>query len=229
MGSTEISTTPASAERRRRFRAAGMVVGILACTTVVLQSSHATFTSTSSTGMNTIAAGTASITDNDGGSALFTAPALGPGDSATVCMGVRYTGSLAPTAIKFYADTANATESNDGGATYVAWANDATSEMDDNVTMRVQVNNTDLAANPTNDCAPTGVGTFTDVAGGSGTNLRALLNTNKDYASALPSQWGTITQNQWRVWKFTYTFASAAPTTAQGDSVKFAFMWEAQR
>ena len=59
--------------------------------------------------------------------------------------------------------------------------------------------------------------------------MQALINTDNSYANGLDSQWGTITANKWRVWKFTYTFSSAAPNTAQGDGLTVTFNWEAQR
>jgi hypothetical protein len=203
-------------------------VGLLAASAVIWQSSHATFSSTTSNDGNTLGAGTVVITDNDAASILFSAPQLAPGASGTACVGVQYSGSLTPTAIRLY--TSGATESNAGGA-YGAWANDTTSEADDNLNLHIQVNNTDLVADPGfNNCAPAGVGSFTDVsAAAPGTNLRTLINTNTDYATGLPSQWGTITTNRWRVFRLTYTLSASAPNSAQGDGVKFNVVWEAQR
>jgi hypothetical protein len=121
-------------------------------------------------------------------------------------------------------------ESNAGGA-FVAWANDTTAEADDNLSLQIQVNDTDLNADPGyNTCNPAGVGSFVDVAGAApGTNLRTLIDTNTNYATGLASQWGTITANKWRVFKFTYILSASAPNSAQGDDVKFNIVWEAQR
>lgn len=227
MGGPATERVDASPDRRRRARAVGMMMGLIACGGVVWQSSHAVFTGNTSNGTNTLGAGTVTITDNDSGSAMFNLPTIAPGDTGTVCMGVQYTGSLTPTAIRLY--TSGAQEANNGGA-YGAWANDATSEMDDNVTMQIEVSGNDLNADPANACAPVGVGSFTNVAAvAPGTVLQTLLNTHTTYANGLPSQWGTIVANKWRVFKFTYTLPSSAPTSAQGDGVKFNIVWEAQR
>ena len=228
MGEHTLAGRRGAPERNRRWRRVGVVAGLLASSVIVWQSTSATFNSVTSNDTNTFGAGSVIITDNDGGSAaMFTAATMAPGDTATVCMGVKYSGSLTPTAIKVY--TTGAQEANNGGA-YGAWANDATSEMDDNLSMQIQVSSADLAADPGSNCAPAGVGSFTDVAAAApGTNMQTMINTNKDYATGFNSQWGTVVANQWRVFKFKYTFASAAPTTAQGDGLKVNFVWEAQR
>lgn len=212
-------------QRRRRGRGAGLVIGLLACSAVVWQSSHAAFSSTTDNNGNVLGAGTVTITDNDGGvTKLFNLPNLAPGATGSVCMGVSYTGSLTPTAIKTYLPIASASESN-AGAAYAAWANTAASEMDDNTTLQIEVNSADLAADPGTSCAPVGVGTFSDVV--AATTLKTLINTNNTYASGLTAP--TIAQNQWRVFRFTYNFSSAAPNTAQGDGIQFGVTWEAQR
>jgi hypothetical protein len=213
-------------DRTRRRRRIAVMAGLTACSAVVWQSSHATFTGTTTNSANTLGAGTVVITDNDAGVAMFNASNLTPGASAAVCMGVSYTGSLTPSAIKLY--FTGATESNNGGA-YVAWANDTTSEMDDNTTLQIQVNSADLASDPGSSCAPAGYVGFTDVAAAApGTSLKTLINTDVSFAAGLPSQWGTIVATKWRVFKFTYTFSASAPNSSQGDGTKFNVVWEAQ-
>ncbi|WP_433304688.1 hypothetical protein ACQP2F_15875 [Actinoplanes sp. CA-030573] len=221
-------SVPSESQRRNRnIRVAGLILGFSGAAAMVFQSSHSAFSATTSNDTNVFGAGSVAISDNDGAQAMFTATNLAPGDSATVCMGVRYTGTLNPTAIKLY--TGGALESNNGGA-YVAWANDATSEMDDNLSMRIEINDTDLAADPGSSCAPAGVGSFTDVAASApGTNMRTMINSNSNFANGLASQWGTVTASKWRVWRFTYTFSSLAPNSAQLDGLKVNFVWEAQR
>lgn len=62
----------------------------------VVRTSQAAFTGqTSSTG-NTFSAGTVSLDNDRGSSAMFNATDLGPGDSVTDCILVTYTGSLTP-------------------------------------------------------------------------------------------------------------------------------------
>lgn len=216
--------SPAGPRRHGRFLGVGaVVVGILASSTLMWQSSRAAFNATTSNSTNTFGAGTVTITNNTG-SAMFTATSLRPGSTATVCMGVEYTGSLTPSAIKLY--TSGAQESNNGGA-YVAWANDNTSEMDSNLSMEILIGGTDLAADPGSSCAAE-TGSFTDVAGAApGTTMQTMIANNTSFSNGLASQWGTITTNKWRVWKFIYTMSASASNTAQADGLKVNFVWEA--
>ena len=102
-------------------------------------------------------------------------------------------------------------------------------KLDDNLTVRIQISDTDLATNPGTDCAPTGVGSFTDVAGASGTNMKTLINTSDTYGTGLPVPWGSVTAGTWRVARFAYTLAATTPVSAHNDSLKVTFTWEAQR
>ena len=209
--------------RTRAWAVGAVVIGIVASSMIMWQTSRAAFTATTSNDGNTFSAGSVTITNNTG-SAMFSASALRPGSTATVCMGVEYTGSLTPSAIKLY--TAGAQESNNGGA-YGAWANDNTSEMDSNLSMEILVGSTDLAADPGSSCAAE-TGSFTDVAGAApGTSMQTMIATNTSFSNGLASQWGTITANKWRVWKFIYTMSASATNGAQNDGLKVNFVWEA--
>ncbi|MBU2666328.1 hypothetical protein KOI35_22760 [Actinoplanes bogorensis] len=223
-----IITKAVKSNRARRGVAA--VVGLIACSGVVWQSSHATFTATTSNDGNTLGAGTVAIADNDGGStAMFTPSAMAPGATGTVCMAVTYTGSLTPTAIKMYFPITgtNKAQESAAGAAYVDWADSAASEMDDYTTLQIEVNSADLATDPGyGNCAPSGVGTFSNVT--AATSLRTLIKNNQNYAGTTLSA-PTIGQNQWRVFRFTYALPSTAPDSVQGDGVKFGVTWEAQR
>jgi len=194
-----VSGSPAGPRWHGRFLGVGaVVVGILASSTLMWQSSRAAFNATTSNSTNTFGAGTVTITNN--------------------------TGSLTPSAIKLY--TSGAQESNNGGV-YAAWANDNTSEMDGNLAMEILVGGTDLAADPGSNCAAE-VGSFTDVAGAApGTTMQTMIATNTSFSNGLASQWGTITANKWRVWKFIYTMSASASNTAQADGLKVNFVWEA--
>ncbi len=215
---------------RFRGRGVAVAVGLLACSGVVWSSSHATFTGSTSNDANTLAAGTVSIADNDGGStAMFTPAAMAPGATATVCIGVSYTGSLTPTAIKMYfpvTGTNRATESL-AGAAYINWADSDAAEMDDYTTLHIEVNSADLSMDPGfNNCAPASVGTFSDVV--AATSIRSLISGNNTYAGTTLNA-PAIAKDQWRVFKFTYLLPSSAPDSVQADGVKFGVTWEAQR
>ena len=225
MSGTSRDVSGSTGRHDRRRRSVAVVVGVLAASTVVWQSSHAAFSSTTTNSGNILGAGTVTITNNNIASAMFSASNLAPGATASACIGVQYNGSLTPTAIKIYASGAQ--ESNAGGG-YGAWANNAVSEMDDNTSLQIEIDNTDKNADPGNSCVA--AGSFVNVtAAAPGTNLRTLISTNTDFTSGLASNWGTITATKWRTFRFTYTFSSSAPNSAQGDGVTFDVVWEAQR
>lgn len=89
-------TTHRSADPRRRERAKGIVT--LACALVIgLVAGGATwsaFNAQTHNQSNQFEAGTVTITDNDAGSALFSLAAMRPGNPASRCLQVTYTGSL---------------------------------------------------------------------------------------------------------------------------------------
>jgi hypothetical protein len=76
-------------------------VALLASSAVVYQASNAAFTASTSNGANNWASGTVALTDDDTGSVLVNLTNLKPGDTATKCLNVNYTGSLAA-AVKLY-------------------------------------------------------------------------------------------------------------------------------
>lgn len=211
-----------SDNKRRRRGGIAVLVGLVACSTVVWQSSHAAFSDTTANGVNTIGAGTVSIVGNTASAMFNTASApLAPGASATLCMGVRYRGSLASPAIRMY--FTGAEEYDMGGGTWVPLTDTNTAAMVDDLTdLRIRVSTTDAASDPGTSCA----GTFTDVT--PATSIRTLATTNTSFASSLASNWGTVTTDQWRTFQFTYAFSSAATNAAQGDAVRFTVVWEAQ-
>jgi hypothetical protein len=216
---------------RRHRRAIALLIGLIACLAVVWQSSRGAFTGTTRNDSNTLGAGTVSITDSDVGTTMITQTNLAPGGPPqTACIGVQYTGSLTPSAIKVYAGSAE--ERNTAAGGWVAWTNTATSELDDYLNLQIEVNDTDMNAAPTSltDCTPTGYNAYnaTPVLTGATGSLKSFINSGSSFASGLPSQWGTITANKWRVFKFTYSLAATAPDSAQGDGVRFNVVWEAQ-
>ena len=197
------------------------------------QSSSSAFTASTSNTGNTFQAGSVSITDSDNGTTMFSLTNVAPGDTGSTCMAVSYTGSLTPTAIRMY--FANAQESNGAvnSNTYAAWVNgSATSEMDAYLSLQIEVSSTDLVADPggnfgSNYCAAVTNASFANVV--PSTLTQTLLNTYSSYASNLSAGWGTVTQNRWRIFRFSWSFSSAATNSAQGDGLKFDVVWEAQR
>ncbi|MDX1689958.1 MAG: TasA family protein, partial [Acidimicrobiia bacterium] len=77
--------------------AAFLVVGF-----TVVGATRAAFSGTTDNTSNTFAAGTVVITDDDSGSAMFTASGMKPSDSVTECIAVSYDGSIVPADVKLY-------------------------------------------------------------------------------------------------------------------------------
>jgi hypothetical protein len=81
----------------RTVLAAAVPVGVVVSATVVWQSTSAAFTASTDNAGNSWQSGTVVLTDSDNGSALFTSGSDGPlkpGDSASRCIQVDYTGDL---------------------------------------------------------------------------------------------------------------------------------------
>lgn len=90
------------------------VVGALAVAALfTVQASRAAFSSTTSNGSNTFAAGTVVLADDDAGSVMFSLSGMTPGTTATKCVNVTYTGSVTAD-IKLYGTVAGT-----GLATYL--------------------------------------------------------------------------------------------------------------
>ncbi|WP_250032938.1 hypothetical protein [Paractinoplanes maris] len=209
-----------------------MATGLVACSALVWQSSHASFSSTTSNDANELAAGTVVIGDNDGGSqAMFAASSMTPGAAGTPgCIGVTYTGSLTPTAIKMYFPTTglapHAMESA-AGAPYVDWVDSDASEMDKYTTMHIEYSNELILPPAFNDCAPAGFTTWTEMAPATST-IQSLIKNNNTYAGALLTM-PAMTKDKWRVFRFSYDLPLSAPNSVQGDGVQFAVTWEARQ
>lgn len=91
-----------AAIRRRIAVPAAVTSGLLASGLLVWHTSYAAFTASTSNSGNTFSSGSVQLSDNDSGSALFTATALKPGSSDVKCIDVTYTGTL-PSTVKLSA------------------------------------------------------------------------------------------------------------------------------
>ncbi len=95
---------PSRSARRTRHKAKrrpGIVVlvplALLASSAVVYQASNAAFSVQTTNGTNNWASGSVTISDDDSGNVIVNLNNLKPGDTATKCINVTYTGSLAAT------------------------------------------------------------------------------------------------------------------------------------
>src|ERR1700760_1064735 len=79
-----------------------LVLGIVAC--IAGAGVFSAFSSQTENSGNVITAGTVTLEDNDGGTALYAITNAKPGESKTSCIKVTYKGSL-PATVKFYSPT----------------------------------------------------------------------------------------------------------------------------
>lgn len=91
----------------RRLRKLSTTVLVLGLIAGAVATTFSAFSSTTSNPGNSFAAGTVAIGDNDAGSAMFDLSGLKPGDSASRCVLVTYTGSLDAT-VRLYGTVSGA-------------------------------------------------------------------------------------------------------------------------
>lgn len=75
-------------------RLGAAIIAALAAFLMAFQATNAAFSAQTDSAGNSFAAGTVALTDNDGGSALFTVTDMVPGDTETRCIEVTYSGSV---------------------------------------------------------------------------------------------------------------------------------------
>ena len=179
-------------------------VALLVSAGLVSTASHAAFSAQASNPTSNWEAGTVSLTDDDGATALFTASGLKPGASGSKCIAVTSSGSL-PSTVKLYGTGAASTN---GLASYL--------------TLTV----TQGAGGSFGTC--TG---FTPLATGSSVysgTLDAFGSSATSFATGLGSWAPTGTGSETRVFKVDYSFSSAAPNSTQAGTASIGLTWEAQ-
>jgi len=75
-------------------RLAAVILPGLVVAMMLLGSSRAAFSDTTTNGSNSWSAGTVDVTDDDGASVMFNVSGMKPGDTSTKCIAVNYVGSL---------------------------------------------------------------------------------------------------------------------------------------
>ncbi len=203
------TSAPNELERPRRRTGVGLVavLGVLVASTMVWKASTAAFTASTSNGVNTFSTGTVALTDSDSSIAMFTAPPfIAPGDSGSACIRVTYNGSLASD-VHVY-----------------------TSGLSDLAGLGAQITMTieEGATSPANATGTFSCTNFTPsgAAIGSGT-LAALGGTNTTFLTGFGT-WAPTGSAQTKDYRFSWTFASAAPDSVQNASVSIGFVWEAR-
>ena len=83
-------------------RLGAIVSAMLVLTVLIVTTSRAAFTDTTDNVGNSFASGSVIITDDDGGSAMFAATAMTPGEPVIECITLTYSGSLVPADVRMY-------------------------------------------------------------------------------------------------------------------------------
>jgi len=164
----------------------------------------AAFSALTSNPTNNWTTGVVSLSDDDLGGALFTAPNLLPGDSGVRCIVVTYGGSV-PGAVKLYAA---------GYTTTLALG----SSLD--LTIEEGSGSTFAGSGPSSCTGFTASGTlYTGTVAG-------FAAASTGYGTGVGSFAPTGT-GQTRVFRFSYTLSLLAPTSTQSGTAGVGFTWEA--
>jgi hypothetical protein len=190
---------PERGRRRTVAAVVGVVLGLVVSGLLVWRGTSAVFSSTTADGPNSFTLGSVTLSDDDTGSALFSAAGLVPGSTGSNCIAVSYTGTVA-TSVKLYA---GASSDASGVAQYV----DLTIEQG--------------TGGGYGSCG--GFGSPTTIYSGT---LAGFTGTATDYPSGVGS-WspsGSATT----VYRISYTLDAATPSGKQGTSTSATFQWESR-
>jgi hypothetical protein len=203
------SVTPHTNRSNAHLARLGVVVAALMLTGgMIVNQSRAAFSTTTENPDNAFNAGTIALTDDDADTAMFNVGAMVPGDTATGCLTVSYTGSADPGAVKIYS---NAYTESDGAA-------DGAS-LDAALTFAIDV---------VDNCTAQAVVTPVHA----GITLSAFAAAHSDYSNGLSAQWDPAATES-RSYRFVATFtpsgSTATDNTRIGDTVSnLIFTWETQ-
>ncbi len=199
-----------------------LAVGLLGSGAMMLGASYSAFSATAVDGTNNWSVGTVAISDDDGGSAMFTtgvpgtgqvsAAGLKPGQAVVDCIKVTYSGSLA-SSVKIY-------------ATGVTDTNGVSTGMTAYVHVKIEEGTgSSFAASPAcNGFSATSTLWDSSTHGGVASDLLNVFPTA--YATGATSTgW---TNGTAKVYRFTMTLDSTTPDTSQGASAAATFNWQAQ-
>ena len=180
-------------------RIGAAVIAVMAAFLLAFQATNSAFSSQTDNTGNAFGAGTVTLTDNDSGTAMFSATNMAPGDTVVGCIEVTYSGSLDPEVRLFGAATAGT-----GLEAYL----DLTVERGDG------------------DCTTFGASTAVWTNGVDG-DMGVFFGSATDYASGVDSWQPTGgAPNDTVPYRFTVTLQDNA--SAQGLTATASFTWEAQ-
>jgi len=183
----------------------GVPVALVASGAVVSTASYSAFSSTTENPTSNWATGSVALTDDDGGTALFSATNLKPGSTDAKCITVTSTGTL-PSTVKLYGT----------GAT-------STKDLAANTTLTVEQGTGGSFGSCTGFTPATTGGTLYNAS------LAGFATTHSNYANATGG-WVTAggTTAETRTYRISYTVSPTLANTSQGASASLGFTWEAQ-
>jgi hypothetical protein len=194
------------ARARRTVTVVSIVAGLAVSCGLVWSATSAAFTGYSTNPGNTFATGTISLGDDDSNGALFSVSGLAPGDTASRCLRVTYTGNTRSD-VRFYTTAATSSGSLGGYLNLV-----------------VSEGGAGTYANTTCSDWTTGTqvysGTFSGFAAAKTDFTSGVYNSS--------DRWSPVASGQYRVYKFDYTLQLTAPNSTQNTSAGIGFTWEAQ-
>jgi len=189
---------PRRATPRRVAAVASVLAGVAGVATLVGHSTESAFSSKTNNPSNSWASGSVVISDDDTGSAMFSAAGLYPGATGTRCITVSYTGTLA-SSVKVY-------------ATAVTDPATVAQYLDLTIT----------------EGTGGGYGTCVGFAAASTiyTGTLATFDLKTTFASGVGS-WSPGSAST-RTYRLAYTLNAATPANKQGTTTAVTFQWESQ-
>lgn len=91
--------------RIQLIRATSIATALLAVTMLTVSRSEAAFSDTADNSANSFGTGTVVLTDDDTGTAMFTATNMSPGSPVVECIAVTYSGDQLPAPVRLYGST----------------------------------------------------------------------------------------------------------------------------
>ncbi|NNE74139.1 MAG: hypothetical protein HKN26_10780 [Acidimicrobiales bacterium] len=205
MAGQGVSTgTPGGGTAKMVVLALAAMASLVGVSAVVVTSSIAAFTDSTSTSGNSFTAGTVDLIDDDLDAVMFSVPDLVPGQAVSDCILVTYQGTVAdPAAVKLY--SGGYTDSGDLG-TYL--------------NLTIEEGNGGSFGN----CA----GFVPDSIIEMGGTLADFDTTHTDYATGA-GLWDPAATPDTKTYRVTVSLDAAAPDSEQGESVTaLTFAWEVQ-
>ncbi|NII40741.1 hypothetical protein E9228_001377 [Curtobacterium flaccumfaciens] len=180
----------------------GIPVALVASGVVVSTASYSAFSAETVNPTSNWTAGSVALTDDDNGSALFTATGLKPGSADAKCIAVTSTGSLAST-VKLY------------GTNPVT-----TKDLASNISITIE-QGTGGGFGSCSGFTAAGAPAYTGTLAGFGSAATG-------FSTGVGSWAPTGTASDTKVYKVSYSVPTSAPSTVMGGTASLGLTWEAQ-